>query len=69
MIDAGSVAIVGDKYIALEWLETTLVHIQYHPSKDTHILVAKILGAVLQSCIVLESRNLVHTSITTDAVA
>ena len=61
MVDTSSEAAASDKYVALEWLETTLAQVKYHPGKDTYILVEKVLSAALHSCVVLESHDHVNT--------
>jgi hypothetical protein len=61
VVDTRGEAAACDKYVALEWLETTLAQIQYQPSKDTYVLVEKVLSAALHSCIVLGSHDHVNT--------
>jgi hypothetical protein len=61
VVDSRSEAPACDKYVALEWLETTLAQVTYQPSKDTFVLVEKVLSSALHSCIVLESHGYVNT--------
>ena len=66
VVDTNSEAAVSDKYVALEWLDTTLAQVKYQPGKDTYVLVEKVLSAALHSCVVLESHNHVNTGMDYD---
>lgn len=61
VVDTSSEAAAGDKYVALEWLDTTLAQMKYQPGKDTYVLIEKVLSAALHSCLVLESYDCVDT--------
>ncbi|KAH7351217.1 kinase-like domain-containing protein [Rhexocercosporidium sp. MPI-PUGE-AT-0058] len=51
----------SEKYIASEWLETTLTQLKYLPNMRTYAIIEVILKAVLHSCIILEILKYVNT--------
>ncbi|KAL6705598.1 hypothetical protein ACN47E_006545 [Coniothyrium glycines] len=61
VVDTVSEAAASDRYMALEWLETTLAQVKYQPGKDIDVLVEKVLSATLHSCVVLDGYGLVNT--------
>lgn len=61
MADTISEAAGSNKYVSLEWLETTLSQVKYQSGKDAYVLVEKVLSAALHSCVVLESHDHVNT--------
>ncbi|KAF2761593.1 kinase-like protein [Pseudovirgaria hyperparasitica] len=53
----------SEKYIALEWLDTTLAQLTYRPDMRTYTIIKTFLEAALNSCVVLEAQNHVNTDI------
>jgi hypothetical protein len=53
--------IIDDSTIALEWLDTTLAEVEYHPSIRTYSLIGTFLRAAFASCVVLEEHRHINT--------
>ncbi|KAK4861534.1 hypothetical protein LT330_003569 [Penicillium expansum] len=54
--------VIDNNAIALEWLDTTLAELKYHPNDiGTHPLIVSVLRAALSSCAVLEDSKYVNT--------
>ncbi|KAE8154171.1 hypothetical protein BDV25DRAFT_136098 [Aspergillus avenaceus] len=54
--------VIDNRTIALEWLDTTLADVQYHPNaRRTYSLIVAVLRAGLTSCILLERHKRVNT--------
>ncbi|OAX80394.1 serine/threonine protein kinase [Emergomyces africanus] len=49
------------QYVAFEWLETTLAHMQYRPGIRIYAIIKAVVKTVLRSCIILADRELVNT--------
>ncbi|KXG53972.1 uncharacterized protein PGRI_010220 [Penicillium griseofulvum] len=53
--------IIDDSTIALEWLDTTLAEVKYHPDMKIYSLIKSVLRAAFTSCVVLEDHKHVNT--------
>ncbi|OQE66662.1 hypothetical protein PENNAL_c0182G01546 [Penicillium nalgiovense] len=53
--------VIDDSTIALEWLDTTLAEVEYHPDIRTYSLIGTFLRAAFTSCVVLENHRHVNT--------
>lgn len=52
--------VIDDSTIALEWLDTTLAEVEYHPDMRIYSLIKTFLRAAFTSCVVLESHKHVN---------
>lgn len=52
---------IDDSTIALEWLDTTLAEVKYHPDMRIYRIIKSVLTAAFTSCVVLEDRKYVNT--------
>lgn len=52
---------IDDSTIALEWLDTTLAEVKYHPDMRIYSLIKTLLRAAFTSCVVLEDHKHVNT--------
>jgi hypothetical protein len=53
--------VIDDSTIALEWLDTTLAEVEYHPDIRTYSLIGTFLRAAFTGCVVLENHRHVNT--------
>lgn len=53
--------VIDDSTIALEWLDTTLAEVKYHPDMRIYSLIKTLLRAAFTSCVVLEDHKHVNT--------
>ncbi|KAJ6126017.1 hypothetical protein N7471_010510 [Penicillium samsonianum] len=53
--------VIDDSTIALEWLDTTLAEVEYHPDMRIYSLINTFLRAAFTSCVVLEDHKHVNT--------
>ncbi|KAJ5199661.1 hypothetical protein N7491_009541 [Penicillium cf. griseofulvum] len=53
--------IIDDSTIALEWLDTTLAEVKYHPDIKIYSLIKTVLRAAFTSCVILEDHKHVNT--------
>ncbi|KGO73366.1 hypothetical protein PITC_086540 [Penicillium italicum] len=53
--------VIDDSTIALEWLDTTLAEVKYHPDMRIYSLIRTVLRAAFTSCVVLEDYKHVNT--------
>ena len=54
--------VIDDSTIALEWLDTTLVEVEYYPNIRIYSLINTFLRAAFTSCIVLEDYKYINIS-------
>lgn len=52
--------VIDDSTIALEWLDNTLLEVEYHPTLENYILIKEVLRAALTSCIILGDQGFVN---------
>ncbi|KAJ6118792.1 hypothetical protein N7471_013412 [Penicillium samsonianum] len=52
---------IDDSTIALEWLDTTLAEVEYHPDMRIYSIIKSVLKAAFTSCVVLEDHKHVNT--------
>ncbi|KAJ5795040.1 hypothetical protein N7457_001639 [Penicillium paradoxum] len=52
---------IDDSTIALEWLDTTLAEVEYHPGMRIYSIIKSVLKAAFTSCVVLEDHKHVNT--------
>lgn len=53
--------VIDNNTIALEWLDTTLAEVKFHPDMRTYSLIIALLRPVLTSCVILEGHKRVNT--------
>ncbi|KAI0896252.1 kinase-like domain-containing protein [Annulohypoxylon nitens] len=52
--------VIDDSTIALEWLDNTLLEVEYHPTLENYILIKEVLRAALTSCVILGDQGYVN---------
>ncbi|EGE83948.2 hypothetical protein BDDG_06893 [Blastomyces dermatitidis ATCC 18188] len=60
-MDMGKTDPKSIRYVAFEWLETTLQDVEYRPDIHTYALIGAVLRTALDSCAILEDKTLVNT--------
>ncbi|EEQ84255.2 uncharacterized protein BDCG_01060 [Blastomyces dermatitidis ER-3] len=60
-MDMGKTDPKSIRYVAFEWLETTLQDVEYRPDIHSYALIGAVLRTALDSCAILEDKTLVNT--------